>query len=508
MAGITYTSKSIPYSLSNLAGGLNSTASGISLKDSEASDLLNIDFDTFGSFKKRSGYATLNSSAANSGATCTGLHWYEKSDGTQKLFGIFGNKAYRMDDLDGTWDDITGGLTITAGNNNLFSIVTTEDTVVFTNNTDPPFTATDSGNAAAATVPTGLTDAKFVAFWNNYTFYANVTVSGALHGSRFYWSNLKDITTWTATDYIDVALQDGSNITGIQPLGDYLIIFKEYSIYIVIFTGDSDVPFLVKKTQSSIGAISGYSIQEINNGLVFLSIDGIYFFDGRTSKKLSDRINATLSALGTNRFQYAISTYQSSKNRYYLTLTTSGNATHNRIITWDSFNNAFSVYSGHASNALTIVNTSGAERIYFGDYSGYAYRMDYGTADNPAGVKTAISSYFKTKFFNFENLYDEQGVPHVTVFYRISDSTIQFGYSYDFEDANDVTESISFATSSAVYGSAVYGTDTYAASGGAVIRRDIDGRGRTVRFTFTNNTVDETMQIDGMGFFKHLESAI
>ena len=63
MAGIEYTTRSVPISDKLLNGGLNSTAGALGLQNNESSDLQNIDFNEFGAIKKRKGYATLNSSA-------------------------------------------------------------------------------------------------------------------------------------------------------------------------------------------------------------------------------------------------------------------------------------------------------------------------------------------------------------------------------------------------------------------------------------------------------------
>ena len=42
-----------------LGGGLNTTAGPLHLEDNESSDLLNIDFDKFGSILKRNGYVAI-----------------------------------------------------------------------------------------------------------------------------------------------------------------------------------------------------------------------------------------------------------------------------------------------------------------------------------------------------------------------------------------------------------------------------------------------------------------
>ena len=71
-----------------------------------------------------------------------------------------------------------------------------------TNGEDPPFKWTGAGNGTTMSVPTGLTDARFVKQYNNYLFLANVVVSGTAHKSRIYWSDIKDTSTWDSTNFI------------------------------------------------------------------------------------------------------------------------------------------------------------------------------------------------------------------------------------------------------------------------------------------------------------------
>lgn len=507
MAGIDYTTRSVPFNVIRNTGGLNTSSSGLNVQDSESTECQNIDFNKFGSILKRNGYATLNSSAFNSGATWTGLFWYEiTSSGTNYLVGVCGNKIAKMDDLDGTWDDITGALTITAGNNNLISSANHLDTWLATNGVDAPFQWAGSGNAAAMTVPSGLTTARFVESWNRYTFLANVTVSATVHKTRIYYSAIDSISSWASDGFRDLGRNDGQPITGLKRLGDRLIIYKSRSIWYGQFTGDSDVPFIFFPTPSHVGAESGYSIQEVDNGHIFRSQDGYYYFDGVNSTKISDRVNVTLGEFNKSRSKYSVSCYQKEKNRYWAAESLDGVSTHARVLTWDSYNNAFGLYKGHTPNCFAIVYVNGEERVYFGDYAGFVYRADTGTNDNPAGVSTAIDAYYYTKWYNFDDLVDQKGISNIVVYYQIANSTLTFAYSYDFEDADQYTQSFSMNTSTAVYGTAIYGTDTYAASGGALSRRDITGRGRVIRIKVANSSLSQTMQVDGFGMLPHLET--
>ena len=588
-----YTSKSVPFGLISLSGGLNSNSSGLALQDNETPDCLNVDFDIFGSSVKRNGYAVLNTTAFNGGAVWNSLYWFELSSGVDKLIGTCGNKIGKMDDLDGTWDDITesgavaftgtglddaesGGTytgnghieykvvidgegtpdtfewfkdgvseaagvaitgaaqtldngltiefaattghtsgdqwvfypptTITAGNNNFMRWRTFLDTAIGTNNVNRLVKWTGTGNARLLTTVTGLTKSKFLEIFNAYTILANVTVSATAHPSRVYWSTINTIETWDSADFADIARNDGTEITGLKVLGDKLVIFKERSVWIGLFTGDADIPFQFIKTPSHVGCISGDSIQEISNGLKFLASDGFYYFDGANSTKMSDKVSTTLELFAKGRLEHVQSAFQKVKNRYWAAFTLSGKSENERCMTFDSINLAYSIYSGHNANCFAIVNTAGEERIYFGDYKGYVYRADSGTSDNPEKVQTAIDSYYYTKWFSFNDLVDVKGIPCVYIYHQLTNSTLRFSYSYDFENADTYSQSFSLATSSAVYGSAQYDIDVYAASGGSFKRRDLTGRGRLVRLKFANNIIGQTFQIDGIGILGHLET--
>lgn len=507
MAGLKFSTASVPVGFKKLNGGLNSTAGPLGLEPNEFSSLLNIDFDKFGSFGKRNGYTALNTSAFNSSARWTGLSWFELADGTRYLVGTCGNKLAKMDSLDGTWDDITGALTITAGNLTNFAIF--RDNLLGTNNQDVPFLWTGTGNGSAMTVPTGLTKAKAVEVFSSYTFLANVTVSATSYKSRLYWSALDSISSWDSADFNDVYRDDGQTIVAIKTLADRLVIFKERSIHLAFYTGDADVPFRFQKANSPVGCIAQFSVQEVENGLVFLATDGLYYFDGNNSFKISDRINDTIQGYNSVQFSQCCSMYQHDKNRYWLAIPGASASTNNTVIVWDSFNNAFSIYDGMAPSAMTTIYNSGIqERPYWGDYSGFVYRGDTGTDDYPLNVQTAINAYAYTRWMDFDDLCDQKGIPDVYIYYKLQSGILSFSYSYDFNEGDQYTLTFAMNTSTSAYGSAIYGTGTYASSGGAVMRQDLTGRGRSVRFKFSNSTLSQQFRIDGYGTFTHLQTNV
>jgi hypothetical protein len=324
-----------------------------------------------------------------------------------------------------------------------------------------------------------------------------------------YWSDLDSISTWDVADFNDVSRDDGQTIIAIKTLADRLVIFKERSIYLAFYTGDPDIPFTFQKSNSSVGCIAQHSVQEVENGLVFLATDGLYFFDGNNSSKITDRITTTLLSYNTTQFAQAYSAYQHDKNRYWLSIPGEASSTNSKVIVWDSFNNALSIYSGMAASCMAIVYQSGLEeRIYWGDYSGFVYRGDSGTNDNPLNVSTAIDAYASTRWMDFDDLVDQKGIPNVYIYYQNQNATLTFSYSYDFEDADTYTQSFSLATGSSLYGTGTYGTAVYSGSGGAYVRRDLTSRGRVVRFKFANSVISETFRVDGYGIYGHLQTNV
>lgn len=553
---------------------------------------MNVDFNFLGSVLKRNGYTALNTTAISGSPASDGLWWYESSQAgvlTYYLISVAGGKIYQMTGFDGTWHDITGSVSITAGNicsfENFFNVL------YVTNGVDIPFqwngtgnatvipaltanaytftvsgvttvptvgaTYTDSGSttftvvatniagvsgsragtiiATGSTVPvasgnltktggTGdstiaytmfgvdanITKAKYVEAYNNYLFLANVSVGSTTFPTRIYWSNLQDPTTFLTTSFIEVAINDGQQITGMKVLGDNLIIFKTRSIYIVSFTGDPDIPFILQgggKSNSDVGCVAPFSIQEVTNGLMFLSFDGLYYFDGSNSTKVSDRINPTILGLNTTRLAQTRSMVQHNKHRYLFSVPSASSSTNDTIITWDWYLNAFSIYSGiNAASMCTTFASGYVEKIYFGDYAGFYYQMDTGSNDNPLNITTAINAYYYTNWKADENIMDEKATPNVVLYYQNNNAVLTFAYSYDFNNADTYSLTLSTGGSTDVYGTGVYGVATYAGTGGAQQRIDLNGRGRVVRYKFANMNMSETFRIDGLGRLPNMET--
>ena len=490
-------SQDVPFSFISLGGGLNDTAGPFKVTDDESPDLQNIDFDQFGSIMPRLGYQILNTTAIPAGAPTTnsalGLYWYRTAT-LEKAIKVALDKVYRMDTLDGTWDDITQtGPVMSTAAEYPCDFTTFNSKVLIANDIDIPKQWTGAGSISNMTVVTGLTRARFVTHFQGYCIMSNCVVSGVDAPTRLYFSAFRNEASWNSADFYEIGFNDGQEIMATKVLGDRLVVYKTKSIYYLVFTGNADAPFLVFKSNSPVGCAAPFSIQSANNGHIFLSWDGLYYFDGVNSYKLSDKVNKAIRSINRDRIQFAKSSYQLDKHRYILSVASSTSTPNDFAIVFDTTNNAFSKYAGMSASAMAIFNVSGIEeRLYWSDNLGYTYRGDIGVNDNPSNTALAVNSYYYTNWKNLNNITDEKGVPHAYIYHSNTNGTLTFAYSFDFSTVDQYTSSFSMLT-----------TQTVSDIG---VRRDLTGRGRVVRFKFANTDSGTHYVIDGIGAQANLQS--
>lgn len=506
-----------PYKTNN--GGLNTKASPLFLKDNESPDCLNVYFDTDGAILKRNGSVQIHNehmtmpshytSVLPEEHTVTGMAYYAKKDGTDYLVSVIGGAVYKTDDIEGTPEHITGDHYVHSAalaTTGLQDFEVYLDTLIATDGEDEPWTWDGSGSiermggSDGLTLPYGLTTAKYVALFKDRLFFANVTISSVTYPSRVYFSAIGSITDWTATDFININTNDGQEIEGLEVLGDRLVVLKTNSIYNILFTGSSDIPFYVQKSDSDVGCIAGHSIQDVKNNLIFLSSDGIYAYDGLASIKISDRISPTLQDYNAGRYDKAVSANYRLKNQYLLTFTNGSGTKNNEAIVWDYYHNAFTKYNDLYLASMAVVFTSSGDRLYSGGYEANLDRQDYGTSDGGTSQVngTAINGYYWTKWFDWGSLGYKKRPMYLYLFAEASGNWyLTTSYVYDLEDGVFKSAAMNLTGSGAVVGTAIVGTSTVGVAGTIIKRFDLQGQGGFARFKFANPNANEPFRIEG-----------
>lgn len=413
-------------------GGLNDNSSTTEIANNEATDLQNVTFDVGGAITKRKGFINIPAPkmyAVSTGAVATtkaitGICFYKKDSGSRYLLAL-GNAdgeaiAWKKDygatagPATGEWDNITGTtLGSTYTNNYQPDFAIASDSVIFTTGQSQiPWVWTGTGictqlTPAPATAATG----SMVKFHKNQMFVGG----DSDYPSRVYFSDLGDITYFYRTDFFDVATTDGSKVRGIVSAFDSLYIFKDRSIWRL--SGDERDSFRLQKMVEGIGTLSNASIRVVNNYIYFTTAQNdIAVYDGAyTCKFISQKIRGTIGDLNferaTNNRGVAFSTYKYNDYDYYVSVSTAGSTTNNRILVFDTQYSAWTKFRGiNACSMCVGDDDSFQDSLYFGDYSGYVMRypstnyMDGTVATDGTVASVAINAFYQSKWFKYSDI--------------------------------------------------------------------------------------------------------
>jgi len=473
----------------------------IGLPVNALSEALNVEHTKYKAIKQRNGYLNLTSTSVAASQPFYGLVDYEHiAAGGGKdtvLVAICNSKIYKMDDLDGVWDDITSG-TVTSGNTFWFAHYNNE--LVMTNGNDVPLKVDNNYTVSAADKPTNMDWAKYCVQFNNYFMYVNVSVSGVEYPSRFYYNKLNDVTSFPALRYYNVDQFNGQEITAPVVWGDRLVIFKERSIYNVVFTGSNTIPFYIQKSNSNVGCVAPLSVQEVDNGLMFLSYDGIYFYDGNNSTKISREIGEYLrDSINPLQLAKARSVLLNNKDMYLLSLPSITSTDNDVTIALNYYLKAYTIWTGMAPAYWTNVFVNQTdERLYFGDYDGWVYRADTGDDDYPLGVQTAIEGSFALAWRDYGTISEAEHVLDCLVWFKTNQAINTISLGFDLESGYVYSETFDTSVTGGEYDTAVYGTDVYANEGYDKMRKQFKREGKITRIKISNCNSAQTFEVYGI----------
>ncbi len=497
--------------VTNMAGGLNTQAGALATSKNEASKIQNIHFTNTGSIVKRKG-SDLFGSALGTSDEVTMLADYRLVDGNNKIVAISGTSVFKTDGTgDGTWNDITSGETVTA--DFTFDFVQFRNILAFTNGNDPPL-KWDQPNAASdiaqfSDLPTGLTKAKHLEVFKDFTFFCNVTVSATAHPSRCYYSAPGEIDTdsgtWTDSDFFYVGRDKGEGeITMVEALGDRMVVGKEFgAIYNVFFTGNSNVPFINQKSFSQVGAGSAYANVVVRNVLFFWSTDGLgfYAYDGQNSIKISDKISPTIQDLAASRFAKIVGAVYPKLNQIWWTLTDNGTTNETALI-YDYENKSWTVYKGVTASYATQIENGNIIQLWTGDYNGRIVKHDVSDDDvDSSGTDgAAIDAFYKSGWLSMGNPAMTKSIDHIIVYSQVKGNwNLTVGTGFDFLETDKAQLTINLSGGGVTWSDNNWSTFNWSTTeGGKVNRLDYPtGRGRVVRVNMFNRQADEPFVVEG-----------
>lgn len=402
---------------------------------------------------KRKGSTPINTTALNVGATVTGIGKHDFSASSTETFAFCGNKFY--EDVDGTPDDRTGAVTITAGDDNTWKTANASGTLIATNgisgDTIVKWT-TLGGNLAALDVDARFTTAKHVEYWDRTAWFANLS-SGV---NRVWRSDQGDIETYGALNFYSY----NDDITGIKRGPGGLIVHTPNSIHLLAITGDSTTPYrkqdiLVAEDKLG-GSESGRAIVNVPGfGQAFVRRDGIYLLGTDHSiQKISRKLDGSRywNTINGDRLAYSHACVDPIQGYVFFWLPYGAAQTKmNHCIIFDyqkSREVGEFVWQGPDVDLTRNCSVFFGGLPHFGDFAGYVHKHETGNVDNDGTTNNAIDTFYETgqpapyggavdvKWTKARHFFEVLGSYEVDVQEQSTDTpskvhTVKMGGSYD-----------------------------------------------------------------------------
>lgn len=228
------------------------------------------------------------------------------------------------------------------------------------------------------------------------------TFFGAVANKLYFTEPLGNPNYWPETNYIRLPL----DITGIAVTANGIVVFTEYTSYII--TGTDSTTFVLLLLATDQGCTSHYSIARYRSGILFTSTDGICYTEGSSVELLSYTNLGKLNLVPTHAVVY---------DKTYYALTPTG------LIRWESFTNAYG-YLDLGIDALYLAKDTLYCRkngkiaaMFDGSAATFSYRSAMLTEGSYSNLKTYNTVYIRADGeFTIEITIDPQGVVYTGTF--------------------------------------------------------------------------------------------
>src|SRR3990167_2494419 len=267
----------------------------------------NVMYEASGSMRKAGGTERINSSAITGGPQLIGLHdfWMSNTDGTptQKFMAVTNDGKVYKEDMDGTFDDITGSATITTDAIPIFCQARDLLIISFSTNDTVLKWAQTGDVASLGGSPPAV---------RGMAFHVNRVWGWGRNSnpSRLYYSSATDAEDWSGIDTgsIDIDPEDGDRILHCIPFKRALIIFKgpyKGSIHVIDGTSPSGGDAFVRTILTrGLPLQSPHSVIEVGDDIWFGSDRG--FHSLAATQKFGNYVGADLTRFHSKYFQTRI----------------------------------------------------------------------------------------------------------------------------------------------------------------------------------------------------------
>lgn len=359
--------------------------------------------------------------------------------------------------------------------------------------------------------------AKYVLSVGNRIFYANT--DDAKNGTSIVrWSHVNDPHSVGELNWAEFSPEDGTEITGIAAVLNYLVVFKRNAI----FTLDL-ADFSKSQVSHEHGAICMGAIQTMHNGktVAFLSESGVKVFNGQDIISISDLKVNTLVCRNINMNQVAaktVSLYSPTEQKYSLVIPSSSgsyiwlNYYHDEYGSMSSWSH----YEMFYPTAMCLANDNQGNVVplaaYYSGTNAYISEINYrlsntdGCYYDPEAMAGSEMTDGATIEMEFKTIPHSFGAPGVTKQVRRCDfewmsaasTEAWFEVVVDFGIGTGVVKRVAH-DGATFWGGFYWGNAYWGQSGRSVDRIDLKGKGQNYEFVFKENS-NSIVTVYGMNF--------
>lgn len=360
----------------------------------ELSSMENARLGMGGFVEKRRGFSKYQSLAALAGTpTITACGEFHEPGQAEIDFIVAGAAFYEYSSS--AWTDKTGGITITAGDDNVFEWARAHNKLILTNGVDGVIKWTGAGdNIANITMPGSAVRASHCAYWDNRLWLGNTEDDD----DRTWYSDNDDVDAWGANSSYDY----GAPVTGLEPFQNSLSVHTEDGIWTLTPTGNAEHPYSKQQRVGSNpnlpvqgGAVSGRAILSLpDNRQIYIGRNGVYQWTGGDEiEKISGALDIGYwPELNASRLQYSFAIFFALHNEAWFFLPYGSSQTKmNHVMIYNTEMEVwFGPYTGFTRSCAAIID----DLPHAGGFGGLLY--NHWTSDTYNDDGTAISSYFRT----------------------------------------------------------------------------------------------------------------
>ena len=391
--------------------GLNLRDKADVVKDTEAIDLLNVEFTDVGAIRQRDGYVELTSAALTN--RVDSLSPFYKADGTKQLLAGCGTRLEAISTVGAVVASATG---LSGGPWSFTRFAAPGSEFAYAGNGVDTIRRWDG---ATWTAPAGMPKAGALCALSGAksnrlvaTAFGTGTTSGPGGGtsnpSRVFFSDPGKPETWTYAvgppetgNYIDLTPGDGEQIMAAVTWQDRVFVFKETKFFVFgeeSLNADGSARFNYYAVDTGVGLAAKQAITVGPTGVYFMSRQGVYVTTGGPPVSLSEVIepvfvgNPEVYFLSSplNQAQIALTRLVWHKERLYLSLPTGVATACDRVLVHDIRRGWWSLWDIPAS-ALVSWRKADQPEIHFGYSTGANKigRVSTGITDDVGAVITS-----------------------------------------------------------------------------------------------------------------------